>query len=176
MLFRDDRPQALPLNRFRPDAIPFAFAATAGGYVGRVVPAAEIAVDLLRDLSEHLGPALTVTVHDRRHRERWAGEGIALPDARDGVSRMRLALVRFGGVDVTLDDGDQALALTAHLELELRATTDRWYYVLAGLGLVEAPAVPRKRWIRREGDWTAEPEVQLAVAHGVERMGLAAAR
>ncbi len=175
MLFRDGRQQEVPLNRFRADTIPFTFARAEDGYVARVATSAETVLELLRDLSDYLGPALTVTVTDRRHRETWRAEGVALPDARDGVSRMRLVLARFGGVDVALDDGEEALVLTAHLELELRARTDRWYYVLTGLGRVEAATVPRKRWTRCDRDWVAEPDVRVAVEHGVSRMGLARA-
>jgi hypothetical protein len=172
MLFRDPRVSPQPLNRFRPDTIPFTFGPDGDGFVARVVTNAETTVELMHDLSDYLGPAVTVTVRDRRHRETWQSEGIALPDAREGVSRMRVALGQFGGVDVVLDAGDESVTLTAHLELELLARTDRWFYVLTGLGLVEARDVPPKRWTRTDRDWMPEPDLQVAVEHAVSRMGL----
>ncbi len=142
--------------------------------IARVGVTAERAVDLLHLLAVHLDPAVDVFIESLRDREEWRGELLALPDVREVVGRLRILLATYGGVEVTLVTADDQLSLTPELLVVLCSRTDRWLYLLDGLGLHERTSVPPAVW--RIGPESLAPVAELseALASGAGRLGLVA--
>ena len=163
MIFRGRAPEATVWKRFRSGADGFTFTLRPDGiYEAHVAANAERVVDLFYTLTEHLPPAIDVVLDDRRTREAWQGTDLALPDVRDAVARMKVPLATFGGVEVSVYSSDDQLTLAPQLELFAYSRSDRWLYLLQGLGLEEYAAVADKRW--REQPWDRAPSPVLSDA------------
>ena len=175
MLFRGKQPEATVWRRFRSGIDGFTFAREDGYYAAHVAATAERVVDLMHALSEQLPPAVDVAIEDVRARRTWAGEGIALPDVRDAIARLRVPLATYGGVEVAVYSAEDQLTLTPHLELFVYGRTDQWLYILQGKGLEEVAALRPRRWKRSRADFPAAPAVSDAVSAAGERLGLRSA-
>ena len=172
MLFRGKQPEATVWRRFRSGTDGFTFTKEDGYYAARVSANAERAVDLLHALSEQLPPAVDVSVDDARRGRAWRGEGIALPDVRDMVARLRVPLATYGGVELAVYSAEDQLTLSHHLELFLYGRTDQWLYVLQGKGLEERATLRPRRWKRPPSEFRPAPAISDAVATAAERLGL----
>jgi hypothetical protein len=171
MIFRGRQPEATVWRRFRSGLDGFAFWKSDDHYVARVVTTAERALDLFHTLTASLPPAVDVALEDRRRNLAWHGVGIALPDARDAIARLKLPLSSYGGVEMAVYTPDDQLTLTPALEVYVYARTDRWLYILLGKGLVEQDGLAS----RRPDDDVAlipAPELEGAVDLAVEQLGL----
>lgn len=147
---------------------------TSDGIVRTCVGATtERVVELWYALSVHLDPAVDVRIHDMRTARIWAGSLLALPDLRETFGRLRLPLSSYGGVELSLFTGDDQLTLTPELLLVIYARTDRWSFLLDGMGLVERGALPRPTWIPSRSVLRPEPQLELALQTAAERLGLA---
>lgn len=145
MIFRGRSPEAAVWRRFGNGKDTFSFKKNSDGlYEARVSANAERAVDLLYALAEHLAPAINVHVHDKRHNKRWSGKDVPLPDVRDAIARLRVGLATSGGIEISLYTEQDQLTLTAGLELCAYAVSDRWLFLLQGIGL-ERDDDPLKR-------------------------------
>ena len=63
---------------------------------------AERALDLFHTLSANLPPAVDVAIEDVRRGRTWRGVGLALPDVRDAVARLKLPISAYGGVELAV--------------------------------------------------------------------------
>ena len=171
MIFRGRQPEATVWRRFRSGLDGFAFWQEGELNVARIVTNAERALDLFHALSANLPPAVDVAIEDRRRAQSWRGVGLALPDVRDAVARLKLPLAAYGGVELAVYTPDDQLTLTPSLECYVFARTDRWLYVLLGKGLVEQERVTARR---HDGDMPLAPAPELAAAidNAVEQLGL----
>lgn len=172
MLFRGKQPEASIWRRFRTGADGFTFAREEDYYVAHVAANAERVTDLFYSLSEHLAPAVDVTLEDHRSGRSWRGESLALPDVQEQLARLKLLLARYGGVELSVFTSDDQLSLNPYIELYIYARTDRWLYLLEGKGLVEQRTVRTKSWKVRRQQFPAAPELVNAVAAAAERLGL----
>ena len=144
MIFRGRQPEATVWRRFRSGLDGFTFRRDGELFEARVVTNAERALDLLHNLASSLPPAVDVALDDRRRGLAWNAVGVALPDVRDAIGRLKLPLAAYGGVELAVYTPDEQLTLTPALELYAHARTDRWLYILLGRGLVEQEALQGK--------------------------------
>jgi hypothetical protein len=172
MFFRGRTPEASIWRRFRASADGFTFTQETEYYSAHVVANAERVVDLFYTLAEQLSPAVDIVVEDLRSGRTWKGEGVALPDVREQLAKLKTLVARFGGVEVSVYTSEDQLTLNPHLELFIYARTDRWLYLLEGKGLEEQKRVRTKSWKMKRDDFPAAPELVSAVAAAVERLGL----
>lgn len=171
MIFRGRQPEATVWRRFRSGLDGFAFWRDGEHYVARVVTNAERALDLFHALSASLPPAVDVALEDRRRDRAWVGVGVALPDARDAVARLKLPLSSYGGVELSVYTPDDQLTLTPALECYIYARSDRWLYILLGKGLVEQEELASRR-PDNDLPLLPAPELEAAVDGTVEQLGL----
>ncbi len=173
MIFRS-RPQHVTVwRRFRSGNDGFTFEESREGYFeAHVVANAERAVDLTHLLSEHLPPAVDVALTDRRTRSTWAGTDVALPDVRDAIARLKVPLATYAGVDVTIFTSEDQLSLTAELDLYAFGRSDRWLYLLQGLGLEQYGAVAERSWRGQPWDRSPASVLTTALAAAASRLSL----
>lgn len=172
MFFRGRTPEASIWRRFRASADGFTFLQEADYYSAHVVANAERVVDLFYTLGEQLSPAVDVVIEDLRAGQTWKGEGVALPDVREQIAKLKILLARYGGIEFSLFTSEDQLTLNPHLELFIYARSDRWLYLLEGKGLEEQQQLRSKSWKTNRQQFPAAPELVSAVAGAVERLGL----
>ena len=143
-----------------------------GVHTARVGVIAERAVDLLHLLADQLDPAVDVVIESLRDGISWSGELLALPDVREAVGRLRLLLATYGGVEVTIVTPDDQLTLTAELALVIYSRTDRWLFLLDGLGVVERAAAPRAVWTLDRRALAPIAPLTEALEQAANRLGL----
>jgi len=151
-------------------------ASTAGGvHLARIGVIADRAVDLLHLLSDQLDPAVDVVIDSLRDGVRWSGELLALPDVREAIGRLRLILATYGGVEVTIVTPDDQLTLTPEMGLIIYSRSDRWLFVLEGLGLVERATLPSAVWTLDRRALSPIATLTDALESASARLGLVAA-
>lgn len=173
MIFRGQSPEEAVWRRFRNGKDYFAFSLTPDGlYETRVSTTAERAVDLLYTLGEYLAPAIKIVVSDKRNGTIWVGESVPLPDIRDAIARLKVPLSTSGGVEISLFTDTDQLTLTAGLELYVYAVSDRWQFLLQGIGLELAD----ERFVGRNQPWDtgAAETLTEVLKNTVERLSLKA--
>ena len=172
MFFRGRSPEQSVWKRFRSGADGFTFLKESDYYSAHLVANAERVVDLFHALTEHLSPAVEVAVEDARSGRKWKADGVALPDVRDALARLKVPLSTYGGVEFSVYTSEDQLTLNPHLELFIYARTDRWLYVLQGKGLQEQRMVRTKSWKLSRPQFPPAPDLDAALASAVERLGL----
>jgi hypothetical protein len=172
LFFRGRTPEASIWRRFRASADGFTFIQESDYYAAHVVANAERVVDLFYTLCEQLSPAVDLVIEDLRGGQTWKGEGVALPDVREQIAKLKILLARYGGIELSVFTSEDQLTLNPHLELFIYARTDRWLYLLEGKGLEEQKRVRTKSWKMKREDFPAAPELASAIAAAVERLGL----
>jgi hypothetical protein len=172
MFFRGRTPEASIWRRFRTSADGFTFIQDNDYYAAHVVANAERVVDLFYTFCEQLSPAVDIVIEDLRSGRTWKGEGVALPDVREQIAKLKILLARFGGVELTVFTSEDQLTLNPHLELFIYARTDRWLYLLEGKGLEEQRRVRTKSWKIKRQEFPAAPDLVNAVTATAERLGL----
>lgn len=161
-------------GRFRPMSDWFVASRDGDIFVARIGTTAERAVDLMHALAVHLDPAVDVVVTDRRSGVEWQGVDIALPDLRDVLGRLRFPLATYGGVELSVFGPDDQLTLTPELLLVIYSRSDRWFFLLDGLGLSERAEPPAAAWSPARSMLAPSPELAAAVTSAAERLGLLA--
>jgi hypothetical protein len=172
LFFRGRTPEASIWRRFRASADGFTFIQEEGHYSAHVVANAERVVDLFYTLCEQLSPAVDIAFEDLRSGRSWKGDGIALPDVREQIAKLKVLLARHGGVELSVYTSEDQLTLNPHLELFIYARSDRWLYLLEGKGLEEQKRVRTRSWKVRKSQFPAAPELVNGVAAAAERLGL----
>lgn len=161
-------------SRFRRDTDWFVASRRSGLYVAQIGTIGERAVDLMPALALHLDPAVDLSIESLRDRMAWQGRSLALPDVREVMGRLRLPLAMYGGVEIALVTPDDQLTLTPELAIVVYARTDRWFFVLDGMGLVERQSVPAKVWNSSRARLHPVEDLTLALAAAAERLSLTA--
>jgi hypothetical protein len=87
-------------------------------------------------------------------------------------SSLKVALSAYGGVEVAIYTADDQLTLTLDLELYVYARTDRWLYILQGVGLTETLTPAPESWRLRPEELGPAPELAEALAAAAERLAL----
>jgi hypothetical protein len=172
VFIRGRQPEAVIWQHFRSRGDGFVFGVRDGICESHLHTNATRAVELFLALAEYLPPALTVRLDDWRSGHAWQGERLANADARNAIARIKSNLTTLGGVECTLLAEDEQLTLTANLEIYVYARTDRWLYLLQGLGLRRQQRLRGRSWMLRRGEFAQSPEMEAAVAGTVERLGL----
>lgn len=172
MLFRGRQSAPSVWRRFRSGVDDFTFTRDGEHYEARIAANAERVVDLLHTLAEELPPAVDVAIEDARAQESWRGADVALPDVREAIARLKVALAAYGGVELSVYTADDQLTLTPDLELYVFARTDRWLYILQGKGLVETLSPAPESWRIRPEQLGAAPELADALLATAQRLGL----
>lgn len=162
-------------TRFRTGAEWFVAHRRDGVHVLQVGATAERTVDLLHGLTVHLDPAVDVRLTDTRTGRCWHGALLALPDVRAELGRLRQALASYGGVELSVFTGTDQLALTSALQLVIYARTDRWVYLLEGLGLEERDRLPARVWRPELAPHHPVPQLDATLETAARRLGLAEA-
>ena len=175
MFFRGRQPESSIWRRFRTAVDGFTFVKESDYYAAHVVANAERVVDLFHVLMEHMPPAVDVAIEDARTGRKWRGEGVALPDVRDAIARLKVSLATFGGVAVDVYTSEDQLALNPVLELFIYSRSDQWLYVLQGKGLEERRAVRTRSWKLRSHEYPPAPELVEAIASAASTLGLSPA-
>jgi hypothetical protein len=170
--FRGQAPDASVWRRFRSGLDGFTFAKESDHFAARVVTNAERAADLFCALLAHLPPAVDVAVDDRRGQRRWTAARVALPDVQEALTRLKGSLANAGGVEIAVYTTEDQLTLSPQLELFIYARSDRWLYLLLGLGLEERPASPARSWKAGRREFEPAPELSTALAATAARLGL----
>lgn len=162
-------------SRFRRDTDWFVVRKSGGIYVAQVGTIGERAVDLLPALAAHLDPAVDMVIESLRDRVVWQGTSLALPDVREVVGRLRLPLAMYGGVEIALVTPDDQITLTPELQLVVYARTDRWFYLLDGMGLVERDTPPPPVWTPSRRNLQPVADITSMLDAAAERLGLSMA-
>src|SRR3954465_11593554 len=102
MFFRGSQAEPTIWQRFRSTIDGFTFASEDGYYSAHVVANAERVVDLFHSLTEHLLPAVDVTLEDLRSGRSWKGEALPLDDVREQIARLKVLMARYGGVELSI--------------------------------------------------------------------------
>lgn len=170
--FRGRQPETSIWRRFRSGLDGFTFIHESTYYAAHVVANAERAVDLFHVLLEHFPPAVDVAIDDRRGERGWTGEHIALPDLQDAVGRLKLPLAGAGGVEMAVYTAEDQLTVNAQLELFIYGRSDRWLYLLLGLGLEERAVLATRSWKFGRRDFEPAPELSAALEAAADRLGL----
>ncbi len=140
--------------------------------IARVCGGAEWIVDLFHTLLLQLDPAVDMDVESHRDGRAWQGQLLALPDVREVLGRLRLLLATFGGVEVTVSSAEAQVSLTPELVVVLYARSDRWLYVLEGLGIEERADPPHRVWFVGRSSLPPIPELSVALRVAAGRLGL----
>ena len=172
VFLRGRNPESVVWPRFRKTTDTFSVAEENGLYAVRVATTADRAVDLFHALTENLSPAVSVSIDDFRSWSRWAGDGVALPDVRDAIARLKLPLATFAGTELSVYTEDDQVTLTAHLEVYLFSRTERWVYLLRGKGLVERQRRRPRSWRLARGAFPPAPDMTLVLRAAAERLSL----
>lgn len=176
MTYREGSPDFSVARRFRARGDAFSFTREPSHYVAHLVANAERVVDLFLALTAHLPPAVDVVLGDARSRRSWRGERLALPDVHAALARIRGPIAACGGVEVALFTSEDQLTLDPRLELFIYARTDRWAYLLAGMGLEERATVVGRGWTPGMGGPNFPPrataELRQALAGVVDALRL----
>jgi hypothetical protein len=171
--FRGRQPETSVWKRFRSGLDGFTFVHEADYYAAHVVTNAERGVDLFHVLLEHFPPAVDVTIDDRRRHRTWAGTAVALPDVQDAIGRIKAPLAAAGGAEIAVFTTEDQLTINPQLELFLYGRSDRWLYLLVGLGLEERRMVATRSWKLTRQEFDPAPELTEALDATVTRLGLA---
>ena len=172
MFFRAREAETSIWRRFRTSVDGFSFVAEDDHHVAHVVANAERVVDLFLALAEHMPPAVDIAIDDARTGRRWHGEGLALPDVRDVLARVKALLATFGGVEISIFTREDQVTLTSVIELFVFARTNRWLYILQGKGLEERGVLRPKSWKLKRHEFPASPELVEAIGKVADALHL----
>lgn len=172
VFFRGRHPDTSIWRRFRSGLDGFTFARESNHYAAHVVANAERATDLFYVLLQHLSPAVDVVITDLGGRCLWRGEHLALPDVQGEIGRLKASLAAAGGIEVAVYTADDQVTLNPQMELFIYARSDRWLYLLHGLGLEARRTLRTRSWKLSRRDFAPQPDLSAAVAAAAARLGL----
>lgn len=171
-LFRHRTPTTRVAERFRSGEAVFSMEMRDGTYAVRVGAGMERSVELLHALVEHLPPVVDCAIDCLRSKQRFVGEGLSLPEVRESIGRLKVALVQSGGVELAVYTAEDQLVLSPMLDLWIYSRIDRWVYLLVGDGLEQVDSVPPRGWTVGRNEFTGAPDLVAAVVKTAERLTL----
>jgi hypothetical protein len=176
--------------RFAPHAEWFVCGEHGGFYCVQAWAPAERLLDHVHALAAHLGSAgdarmsatvdgtvdvaVDVSVHHVSSSRRWAGTHAAVSAVRDALTRVRLALAAYGGVELSLATDSEQLVLTPDLRLVVYSTTPRWPYLCEARGLTERLVLPAPDWVAPTRVGESPAALTQALELFAQRLGLLA--
>ncbi len=172
MLFRHASPPTTIAPRFRPDSALFATSIERGLNVARIGAGMARSVDLLHVLSEHLPPVVDCAIDCLRSQRKFVGAGLALPEVRETIARLKVPLVQSGGVELAVYTPEDQLVLSPMLDLWIYSRSDRWAFLLVGEGLEQVASIPARGWSVARDEFTGAPDLVAAVEKTAERLTL----
>lgn len=173
MVFVRGRPPETTIwQHFRSACDGFVFGTAGNVCEARLHTNADRAVELFVALAERLSPAVSVSIEDWRNGGCWSGQALSNSDVRDAVSRIRGTLMLHAGIEISIISPDEQLTLTPNLALYVFARSDRWLYLLQGMGLRRIAGLRPRSWSLGRGEFAASSEADEAVRLTVERLGL----
>lgn len=111
-------------------------------------------------------------VYVARSGAQWKGFDIPLPDLCDALGRLRCPLATYGGVEITVFGPDDQLSLTPDSLLVIYERSDRWYFLLEGLGLAERAGSPVPVWAPARSMLQPSPALSSALTAAAATLGL----
>jgi hypothetical protein len=81
-------------------------------------------------------------------------------------------LANAGGVEIAVYTGDDQLTLNPQVELFIYARSDRWLYLLLGLGLEERTLLATRSWKMARREFDPAPELTSELEAAAARLGL----
>jgi hypothetical protein len=138
----------------------------------RVGATAERVVDVWHALATHLDPAVDVRIDDVRTARAWEGTLLALPEVREAMGRLRLPLAAYGGVEMSVFTDQDQLTLTPEMLLVVYSRTDRWPFLLDGMGLAERTHMPPPAWLPSRDTLRPEAQLEQVLQAAAERLQL----
>ena len=138
----------------------------------RVGATSERVVDVWHALAASLDPPVDVCVHDVRTGREWQGALLALPDVREAMGRLRLPLAAYGGVEMSVFTDKDQLTLTPEMLLVIYSRTDRWAFLLDGMGLAERSVMPQPAWVPARDALRPEAQLEQVLQATAERLQL----
>ncbi len=172
MFLRGRQPESTVWPRFRAAGESFSVRRVGDLVEAAVRTSASRAVDLFLALIEELPPAVAVTIEDVRSDGMWSGEALALPDVIEVMGRLKLPLTTFAGAEIAVVSADEQVTLTRELGLYCFAHTERWVYLLRGLGLTERASTSPRSWHLRPEQFPPARELTGALAVAADRLKL----
>ncbi len=146
-----------------------------GVFVARVNANADRIVNLMHLLTAHLDPAVDMVIEDLRTNTSYTGEALALPEVRESLGRLRLPLASHGGVELSVFTGDDQLTLTPELLLVIYSRSERWPFLLDGLGLRERADMPPADWHPSRERLSPVAELTTSLEAAAQKLGLVVA-
>lgn len=163
---------SLRVPRFRPVPDWFVASETGGVHALFAWSNAERIVNVLHALAAHLDPAVDLVLESSRDGRTWCGELLPLPDVRIALGRLQSPVASYGGVELSIYTPDDQLTLTQALGLVVYARSDRWVYLLEGMGFEERAKAPAPIWELEGAPLGEAPELDRAIALVVEQLDL----
>lgn len=160
-------------RRFRADGDRFVRLRQGALYVARVAAIAERAVDLAHTLAAELDELVDVQIEDRRRAMAWQGRELPRADVRDALTRLKLPLATYGGVELSVITPTDQLTITPELLLFAIGRTDRWWRTLERFGVRAERTIDEPQWL--PGAETLRPvrELSEAIDAAVQQLELA---
>jgi hypothetical protein len=143
-----------------------------GLFAARVVANADRAVVVFSALASHLDARVRVALDDRRGDRRWSGAAVDRDLLREVVLRAGVELSVAAGTEVAAWDDGAQITLSDHLDVVVYARSERWYYVLRGLGLTRHDAIAPRSWRIDRGAFPAAPSLALVVREIAQSLAL----
>jgi hypothetical protein len=165
-------PESTVWQNFRSVTDGFVFGVSRDVCEVRIHTNADRSVELFLALAANLPPAVEVSLEDWRSARLWAGTALATSDVLDAIARVKGTLTSYAGAEISLIGQDEQLTLTANLALYIYSRSDRWLYLLQGMGLKRLAALRQRSWTLRRGEFAASREAEAAVNLTIERIGL----
>ncbi|MCU0635885.1 MAG: hypothetical protein MUE41_13505 [Gemmatimonadaceae bacterium] len=169
---RDRDADRVVWRRFRPDGDRYLRMRQGALHVARVAAIAERSVDLLHTLSADLEERIDVRIEDVRRGLTWMAREVPRVEVRDAISRLKLPIATYGGVEVTLVTPQDQLTLTPELLLFAIGRSDRWWRALDGFGLRAQRGVDEPQWVPDRAHLRPVREVSDAVDAAVAQLEL----
>jgi hypothetical protein len=172
MFLRGRHPEPTVWPRFRAAGDGFAVRRRDGIVETSVRASASRVVDLFLALIEELPPAVSMYLLDVRTSRQWTGEALALPDVGEALARLKLQLTTYAGAEIAVFSPDEQITLTPTLTLFCYAHSERWVFLLRGLGLVERNLIEGRSWRLERDDFPPAREASEGIELAAERLKL----
>jgi hypothetical protein len=172
MLFRSHRPETPTENRFGAPSDVFVSRREGELFVSEVSASEENAVEHFRSLIDEMPALVDFSMTCLRTKRHFVGEGLHRTEVSETVARLRVPLVASGGVELAVYTADEQLSLSPLLDVWIYAKSDRWVYLLLGLGLEETAELPRRTWTVAPSEFTGARTLVSAVSVAAERLTL----
>lgn len=159
--------------RFRSGADWFTVSELDGLFTCVIGANSERAVDLLQSLSLEFPETFSVSISSLRERLSWWDNACSRAEVRDVLSRLRVLLAGYGGVEFAIYTSDDQITLTPELQLVIYSRSSKWRALLIDMGLEEKSKAPAPVWCVSRDALIPAPELSDSLMLAVRRLALA---